>query len=220
MLINQNSYFLYVVIIFSCFTHSAYSSDCRQVFNGHSNSPSEEERTQPSARTAVIPAEILNQMIFDYLDFSFLSGNALGRLRNNLFNLNIITIRDLIQKSREYLLRQRDVREKQTNALEYALGKEDLSLGMKLSDEERIQPVKVIPEEILDQDIFDYLDFSFLSDNALTRLKHNLQLLEINKIRQAIRHSRRYYVRKRGMGEAQTNALEYALEKRDLYLPF
>lgn len=217
MLINQNSYFLYFVIILSCYTHSSYS-DCGLIFSSYSTS--EEGWTQPSNRVTVIPAEILNQRIFDYLDFSFLSDNALGRLQNNLFRLKIITIRDLIQKSKKYLLQLRAVGETQTNAIESALGKEGLSLDIELSDEERIQPVKVIPEEILDQGVFDYLDFNFLSENALTRLKHNLQLLEINKIRDLTKKSRKYLLQKPGIGETQANALEHALEKRDLYLPF
>ena len=144
-----------------------------------------EEWTRP---TIDMPMEVLNARVVDYLELNVAKNNAteentlhldtrvnsqvVQQLRKNL----IVYVGELIQKSREELAIL-GLDSRSLSALEKALGKKDLHLDTNLSKE--WTPPVIHTEQVLNEKILDYLDFSFASSNARRQL---LRKLKVNQI--------------------------------------
>ena len=179
----------------------------------------------PPPQKEHIAIDILNQRIFDYLDFSFIDSKVSNRLKNNLATKNIHYIGELIQKSELQLLRISGISIKQIYLFEKALKPKDLHLSTQLKEPWTRPPQKkYIATDILNQRIFNYLNINFLPPQVRARIIRTFKANNILYIGELIQKSEQDLLNLRlGIIELPINkknihVIVEALKQRDLYL--
>ena len=166
MLINHKNYLSYFITTYLAF-FAAISYSCEEAFD---NKTSKE----------TVSIEVLNQRIFDYLDFDFITIKMKNQMRNNFRLSNTFYIGELIQKSEQDLLRISGFGRHQLNAIRKALTQKDLHLSTQLANPwTPPQQKEHIATNVLNQRIFDYLDFDSIPLHIRARIN---KVLEANNI--------------------------------------
>ncbi len=206
-----------------------------------------EEWFQP---TLDVPIEILNKRVVDYLGFnSPVVKNSISRntlrlkhtmktriielLRKNM----IVYVGDLVQKSKEDLLKIMDL--ETVSTIETVLIQNGLNLAIQLS--KRWRPPVMYTTQILNEKVIDYLDFSFVDYHTRNLIMLGLVANRIVYIGDLIQKKRENLIdanstsswqtgffrnvrvlnklsRRYSLGETKLLVLEAALAQRGLYL--